>query len=311
MTPSTSTPIPVFEERNRWYDAWRILRKQPLVIAGALIIVIWISLAALAPRITPYNSVEQDLRVRKQGPSSEYWLGTDNLGRDYFRAVVHGGRVTIPAGVAVILISGGIGIFVGAIAGYFAGLLDEALMRITELFMAFPPIILALAISAALTANIQQVGPGVSEALNPNTKIRNAVIAIIVVFWPGYARLMRGLVIQGKQRDYVEAARSIGASHFYILFRTILPNNIAPAIIYMTLDIGNAILVFAGLSFLGLGPDPSKPEWGRMVSTALEYDLFEQWWMWAGPGLAIAILVMAFNFVGDGLRDLSDPRMRR
>jgi peptide/nickel transport system permease protein len=224
--------------------------------------------------------------------------------------MIWGGRVTIPAGITVILISGAIGILVGAIAGYFAGILDEALMRITELFMAFPPIILALAITAALSANVGKVGPGSTSALNPNTKIRNAVIAIVVVFWPSYARLMRGLVIQVKNRDYVEATRSIGASHAYILFRTILPNCIAPAIILMTLDIGNAILVFAGLSFLGLGPDPSKPEWGRMVSAALDFDLFNQWWMWTFPGLAIAILVMAFNFVGDGVRDMTDPKMR-
>jgi peptide/nickel transport system permease protein len=185
-----------------------------------------------------------------------------------------------------------IGVLIGSIAGYAGGVWDELLMRITELFMAFPTIILALAITAAL-------GPD----------IRNAIFALVIVWWPSYARLIRGLVLDIKSKEYVEGARSVGASGFYILFRTVLPNCISPAIVLATLDIGNAILTFAGLSFLGLGPDPSSPEWGRMVSIGI--DFFAQWWMWLYPGLAIAILVMAFNFIGDGLRDLLDPRLRK
>jgi peptide/nickel transport system permease protein len=158
--------------------------------------------------------------------------------------------------------------------------------------MAFPTIILALAITAAL-------GPD----------LRNAVLALVIVWWPGYARLIRGLVMEVKTRDFVEGARSIGASSPYILFRTILPNCIATALVLATLDIGAAILSIAGLSFLGLGPDPTSPEWGRMVSIGI--DFFDQWWMWLYPGLAIAILVLAFNFIGDGLRDILDPRLRR
>ena len=165
-------------------------------------------------------------------------------------------------------------------------------MRITELFMAFPTIILAMAVTAAL-------GPD----------IRNAVIALIIVRWPSYARLTRSLVLEAKNNDYVEATRSLGGGHIYILVRTLLPNTIAPAIVYASLDIGNAILLFAGLSFLGLGPEPASPEWGRMVSIGI--DFFDQWWMWLFPGLAIAILVMAFNFIGDGLRDILDPRTRK
>jgi peptide/nickel transport system permease protein len=164
-------------------------------------------------------------------------------------------------------------------------------MRFTELFLAFPTIILAMAVSAAL-------GPD----------IRNAIIALVVVWWPSYARLMRGLVISVKHNEYVDAARCVGAPGRYILFRTIVPNCLAPMVVLTTLDVGNAILTFAGLSFLGLGPEPSSPEWGRMVSVGIDY--FSQWWMWMFPGLAIASLAMAFNFIGDGLRDLSDPTLR-
>jgi peptide/nickel transport system permease protein len=157
--------------------------------------------------------------------------------------------------------------------------------------MAFPTIILAMAVSAAL-------GPDV----------RNAIIALVVVWWPNYARLVRSLVLEVKSQEFVEAARSLGATNVYILLRTILPNSFMPAVILATLDIGNAILVFAGLSFLGLGSEPSSPEWGRMVSVGI--DFFDQWWMWLFPGVAIASLVMAFNFIGDSIRDITDPRLR-
>jgi peptide/nickel transport system permease protein len=146
----------------------------------------------------------------------------------------------------------------------------------------------------------------ITAALGPD--IRNAILALVVVWWPGYARLLRGVVLEIKNNDYVEAARSAGANGNYILLRTILPNAIAPAVILMTLDIGGAILTFAGLSFLGLGPEPTSPEWGRMVAIGIDY--FDQWWMWLFPGLAITSLVMAFNFIGDGVRDIFDPRLR-
>ena len=219
-------------------------------------------------------------------------MGTDELGRDIFSRVLWGARITIPAGLAVIVIGSTFGVIIGAVAGYAGYLMiDETLMRLTELFMAFPFIILAMAVTAAL-------GPD----------IRNAVMALAVVWWPRYARILRGLVLEVKAQEYVEAAHSAGASGFYILFRTITPNCIAPAVILATLDIGTAILSFAALSFIGLGPEPSSPEWGRMVSIGI--DFFDQWWMWLFPGLAIASLVMAFNFIGDGLRDILDPRLR-
>ncbi len=262
-----------------------------MVLAGLLVVVFWLAMLLLAPLLAPYDPLAQNVRNRLQPPGALHSMGTDELGRDIFSRILHGTLVTLPAGLAVIAFGALIGIVVGALAGYYGGLLDDLLMRITELFMAFPTIILAMALAAALGPSIQ-----------------NAVLALVIVWWPAYARIVRGLVLDVKHRDYVEAARSAGAGDFYILSRTILPNCLAPALILATLDVGNAILTFAGLSFLGLGSAPEVPEWGRMVSIAI--DFFDQWWMWLYPGAVIASLVMAFNFIGDGLRDLLDPRLR-
>jgi peptide/nickel transport system permease protein len=261
------------------------------MVFGIAVVLVWIAISVLASLIAPYAPLAQDVNRRLQPPSAEHLFGTDELGRDIFTRVLYGGRITMPAGAAVIVVGALIGTLVGAVAGYLGGLADEALMRITELFMSFPTIILAMAVTAAL-------GPD----------IRNAIIALVVVWWPGYARLVRGLVLRIKNNEYVEAARAVGAPGPYVLGRTILPNAIAPGLVMMTLDIGTAILTFAGLSFLGLGPEPTSPEWGRMVSVGIDY--FDQWWMWLFPGVAIALLVLACNFIGDGLRDLFDPRMR-
>jgi peptide/nickel transport system permease protein len=268
------------------------LRGSPIVLVGLLIVVVWILLALLAPTIAPNDPLEQNVVNRLQAPNDLYFMGSDELGRDIFSRVLYGGRITLPAALIVVIVDSIFGTIIGALAGYTGGWWDEFLMRLTELFMAFPTIILAMAITAAL-------GPD----------IRNAVLALILVRWPAYARLTRGLVLEAKNNEYVEAARSLGASHFYILRRTLLPNTIGPAVVFATLDIGNVILLFAGLSFLGLGPEPSSPEWGRMVSIGI--DFFDQWWMWLFPGMAISILVMAFNFIGDGLRDILDPRTRK
>jgi peptide/nickel transport system permease protein len=268
------------------------LRHNPMVLLGLVIVVLWVGMGILAPALAPYDPMIQGVDRRLEAPNNIFLFGTDELGRDVLSRVLYGAQITIPAGLAVIIFGSILGVIVGAIAGYAGGLWDEILMRITELFMAFPTIILALAITAAL-------GPD----------IRNAILALVLVWWPGYARLIRGLVIEVKSKDYVDGARSVGAKDIYILLQTILPNCVSPAIVMATLDIGNAILTFAGLSFLGLGPDPSSPEWGRMVSIGI--DFFDQWWMWLFPGMAIAILVLAFNFVGDGLRDFFDPRLRK
>lgn len=257
-----------------------------------MIVIVWVIVGLLATPLAPYEPLAQNVSNRLKAPSAQHLFGTDELGRDIFSRVVYGTRITIPAGLAVIIISTALGTFVGAVSGYLGGLWDELFMRLTELFMSFPTIILAMAITAAL-------GPD----------IRNAILALVIVWWPSYARLVRSLVLEVKTKEYVEGARSAGANGVYILFRTVLPNCIAPSIVLATLDVGNAILTFAGLSFLGLGPDPASPEWGRMVSIGI--DFFDQWWMWLYPGAAIASLVLAFNFIGDGLRDILDPRTRR
>jgi peptide/nickel transport system permease protein len=268
------------------------LRRHQVVIIGTLVVIGWILLAIFAPIIAPQDPLEQNVSNRLQPPGKMSYMGTDELGRDIFSRVLYGGRITIPAALAVVIVVSIIGTIIGAYAGYRGGLSDEVLMRLTELFMAFPTIILAMAITAALGADI-----------------RNAVLALIIVRWPHYSRLTRGLVLEAKNQDYVKASRSLGASHTHILGRTLLPNTIAPALIYASLDFGNIILLFAGLSFLGLGPEPASPEWGRMISLGI--DFFDQWWMWLFPGIAIATLVLAFNFIGDGLRDMLDPHTRK
>jgi peptide/nickel transport system permease protein len=292
LTSFTTSSIRASGQHDRLVNLRYQIRKNPLVLVGFLVVIGWVLVAIFAEQLAPAPPLRQNVAERLIAPGEIYTFGTDELGRDVFSRVLYGARVTIPAGIAVIVIGSVIGTFVGALSGYLGGWWDELFMRITELFMAFPTIILALAITAAL-------GPD----------IRNAIIALVVVWWPNYARLVRGLVLEVKTQEYVEAARSIGAPGWYILLRTILPNCVSPAVVLATLDIGNAILTFAGLSFLGLGPGPSSPEWGRMVSIGINF--FDQWWMWLFPGLAIASLVMAFNFIGDGLRDILDPRQRR
>lgn len=205
---------------------------------------------------------------------------------------MYGGRISLPAALAVVVFAGLVGTVVGAIAGFLGGMVEEIFMRLTDIFMAFPTIILAMAVAAAL-------GPNVS----------NAIIAMVVVWWPNYARIVRSLVLSVKENEYVQASRALGATEMRVLWRVVLPNSFAPVLVMGTLDLGNAILVFAGLSFLGLGAEPSKPEWGRMISDGIKF--FDQWWISAFPGLAIFLIVMAFNFLGDGLRDALDPRLRR
>lgn len=256
---------------------------------GLAIIAIWLVGTLIGPVVLRYNPLDQNINDSLAQPGVDHWWGADKLGRDEFARVVYGARITIPAGMIAVVFSFIIGLSVGALAGYAGGLWDELLMRITDVFFAFPSIILAMAIAAAL-------GPSIT----------NAIIAIAVIGWPSYARVTRSMVLSVKPNEYVEAARAIGTSDLRILLRTILPNCLGPLLVLATLDLGNAILVFAGLSFLGLGPSPETPEWGRMIADGLEYA--DHWWISAFPGFAIFSVVMAANFVGDGLRDVLDPR---
>lgn len=294
MSLTSSTSSLTRESGRREEEIRKILyqlKRSPLVLIGLTVAITWLLIAIFAGMLAPYEPLKQNIVERLQAPSEIHMLGTDELGRDIFSRVLYGTRITIPAGLLVIFIGSISGSFLGAVAGYFGGMWDELLMRFTELFMAFPTIILAMAVAAALGPSIQ-----------------NTIIALVIVWWPSYARMMRALVLSVKSKQFVESARALGAPDFYILFRTVIPNCISPLVVMTTLDIGNAILTFAGLSFLGLGPDPTSPEWGRMVAVGINY--FDQWWMWLFPGLAIASLVMALNFIGDGIRDISDPYMR-
>lgn len=290
-----ATLAPTIELRpvrpTRLTRAWRFLRANPVALVGLALVIAWVLISLLAPLIAPYGPLEQKIVQRLKPPSAAHWFGTDQLGRDVLTRVLYGGRLSLPAGLSVVLLAGIVGTAIGAISGFAGGWLDELMMRITEVFMAFPTIILAMAIASAL-------GPS----------LVNAILAMVVVWWPSYARVVRGLVLSVKANDYVQAARALGVPEGRILWRTVLPNCLAPAVVVATIDLGNAVLVFAGLSFLGLGPDPATPEWGRMIADGIEF--FDQWWMSAFPGLAIFLVVMAFNFVGDSIRDALDPQLR-
>ena len=284
VAPRAVAPVP--SKARRW------LRRYGLPAAGACVILAWIVVAIIAPLLTTYLPATVDVTARLRPPSSAHWLGTDVLGRDVFTRLLYGARVSLIAGIVVVLVGAIIGTLVGGIAAYARGRVEELIMRLTDLVLCFPPIILAMAIAAAL-------GIGTT----------NTIIAMLVVWWPKFARLARSLVLVQRSQEYVEAAVVLGLSPARILLRHIMPNAVGPLIVLVTLDVGNAIITFAGLSFLGLGVIPPTPEWGSMVSEGRE--LIEQWWVAAFPGLAILTVVLGFNFLGDGIRDWLDPRSRR
>lgn len=278
--------IPPASKTRRW------IRRYGLAAFGASIILIWILIAIFAPLISRYNPNIVDVAIRLQPPSAKHWLGTDALGRDVYARLVYGSQISLFTGFVVVIVAAIVGTLLGGIAAYSRGKLEELIMRITDLVFCFPPIILALAIAAAL-------GIGAT----------NTIIAMLVVWWPKFARLARSLIIVQRSQEYVEAAMVLGLSPARILVRHIIPNSVGPLIVLVTLDIGNAIITFAGLSFLGLGVIPPMPEWGSMVGEGRE--LIEQWWVAAFPGLAILTIVVGFNFLGDGIRDWLDPKSRR
>jgi peptide/nickel transport system permease protein len=262
--------------------------RQPLAIAGAVVIGAWVVIAIFAPLIAPSNPLAQTF-TPALGPSWQHLFGTDELGRDVLSRVIYGSRVTLPIGLVLVAASATGGGTIGAVAGYFRGPLDGLLMRMTDLVFAFPPIILAMVVAAVLGRSLE-----------------NAALAIVVVAWPSYARVVRGLVLNVGDSEYVQSARLLGASARRALFRDVLPNVAGPVLVLMTLDLANAILLLSGLSFLGLGAQPPQAEWGSMVSEGTTY--FQWWWIGTFPGLAIFTVVLAFNFLGDSLRDVFDPR---
>ena len=265
--------------------------RRPLAAVGVSVVAAWVVIAVFAPLIGPDNPLAQNYAILA-APSSAHWFGTDELGRDVLSRVLSGARVTLPLSVLLVILAMIIGAVVGAAAGFFGGWVDNVLMRVADLVFAFPGIILALAIAAAL-------GP----------QLRNAVIAVVFVSWPSYARLVRSLVLSARSAQYVVASRLLGASGPRILFTDIRPNAAGPVLVLAALDIGNAVLLLSGLSFLGLGAQPPTPEWGAMVAEGAQN--FNDWWVGMFPGLAILTVVLAFNFIGDALRDMLDPRTAR
>jgi peptide/nickel transport system permease protein len=262
--------------------------RQPLAFVGVVIGVAWLLIAVFAPLVAPHDPLAQAFPPN-QAPSSAHLFGTDELGRDVLSRVVYGSRTSLPIALLLVVLAGTIGGLLGGIAGYLRGVTDGAIMRSADLVFAFPPIILAMVVAAVL-------GRG----------LRNAALAIVVVAWPSYARVVRGLVLSVGESEYVQSARLLGASSRRALVKDVLPNIAGPVLVLMTLDLANAILLLAGLSFLGLGAQPPHPEWGSMVATGTQY--FQYWWMGTFPGLAIFTAVLAFNFLGDSLRDLFDPQ---
>ncbi|MBM3719586.1 MAG: ABC transporter permease [Actinobacteria bacterium] len=262
--------------------------RQPLAVVGIIIILFWVFAAIFAPLISPYDPLSQD-SDKFLMPGSLHWMGTDELNRDIFSRVIYGARISLPYSILLVVLSAFLGSIIGGISGYFGGRVDAIIMRLTDMFFAFPAIVLAMAVAAAL-------GP----------EIRNAVIAITIVSWPVYARLVRGLILNAKQNDYVTASSLLGSSSLRTLVVDLRPNLAGPVFVLASLEVGNALLLLSGLSFLGLGAQPPAAEWGSMVSMGAVN--FDRWWVGLFPGLAILSAVLAFNFIGDALRDALDPR---
>jgi peptide/nickel transport system permease protein len=269
---------------GRLRPAWR----QPLAVAGSVIALAWLVVAIFAPWIAPHDPLAQTF-TPAQGPTAAHLFGTDELGRDVLSRVIHGSRVSVPIALLLVALAAAIGGLVGGVAGYFRGIVDGLSMRMVDLVFAFPPIILAMVVAAVL-------GRG----------LRNSALAIVVVAWPSYARVVRGLVLSVGDSEYVQSARLLGSSARRTLFRDVLPNVAGPVLVLTTLDLANAILLLSGLSFLGLGAQPPQAEWGSMVANGAQY--FQWWWIGTFPGLAIFTAVLAFNFLGDSLRDFFDPQ---
>jgi peptide/nickel transport system permease protein len=289
----TDTPRSPLQARiGQAYSSWLVFRANPMALLGLGIVLALVLVAAFAPLLAPESPIAQDLGQRLQPPSAAHWLGTDELGRDIYSRIVWGSRITLTIVALVVVIVGPAGLLVGTVAGYAGGWLDTVLMRVTDVFLAFPRLILALAFVAAL-------GPG----------IENAIVAIAITAWPPYARLARAETLSVRKSDFIAAARMQGASPLRIVLGQIAPLCTSSLIVRLTLDMAGIILTAAGLGFLGLGAQPPAPEWGSMISTGRQYVL-DHWWVATMPGLAIVVVSLGFNLLGDGLRDVLDPKQR-
>lgn len=276
----------------RRYRGWLQFRSNILAMVGLITGLLMILLSLAAPLLAPYDPSAQDLAGRLAPPSAVHWLGTDELGRDLLSRVLYGGQITLGMVVAVVLLVAPVGLAVGSIAGYLGGIADRVLMRLTDIFLAFPRLVLALAFVAALK-------PGITSA----------VIAIALTAWPPYARLARADTLTVRGTDYIAAVRLTGASSARIILRHIVPLCLTSVIVRVTLDMSGIILTAAGLGFLGMGAQPPTPEWGTMIAASRAF-ILDQWWVPTIPGVAIFVASLAFNLLGDGLRDVLDPKQR-
>lgn len=304
---STSSPSLTLGQRWRWLRNWIDNLVEPgstvwyfsrdrLAMICFIFLVLVISAALFAPLLTSYPEQglgEPNIAEKLQPPSQTYPLGTDSLGRDLWARILYGARTSLFIGFSIVILGSIIGIALGAIAGYFGGWTDEIIMRISDIFLSFPPLLLAITVAAVLEASIG-----------------NTIIAITLVWWPWYTRLVRGQVISVREQDYVRAARGIGVGDLTIIWRHIIPNVMGPVLVQATLDLGTAILVAAALSFLGLGTKPPTADWGVMVDEGRQHLLSGRWWLAILPGLALFLTAMALNLMGDGIRDAADPKTR-
>ena len=275
----------------------RVFLKDRLALAGVVVILFIIIIAIFAPELAPHpaqGAGESHLSTQFDAPSWHFLMGTDKYGRDVLSRVMYGAKIPIIISFLVTISCVVIGVPLGGVAGYFGGVVDEFIMRITDIFLAFPVLVLAIFFVAFL-------GPS----------LNNVAIALVISWWPWYTRIVRGMAASLRERPYVEAAKVMGVKHFTIIRRHILPNSMGPVVVQMTLDVGTVILAAAGLSFIGLGAQQPQAEWGSMVADGRDLMVSGQWWVGVFPGLAILILVLAFNLVGDGLRDVLDPRSKR
>jgi peptide/nickel transport system permease protein len=273
-----------------------LINRNRLQRISLIVILLLVLIAIFAPFIAPYpghaiSDTNPDDRLL--APSSKYWFGTDELGRDMFSRVIYGTRISLQTALIAVGIALLIGVPLGAIAGGLGGVVDEIIMRITDIFLSFPPLLLAIAIAAFLGPNLQ-----------------NAMLSIAISWWPWYTRIIRGQAVSIRERQFVRAARAIGTPKFRIIFKHILPNTFAPVIVQASMDIGGVILTIAALSFLGLGAQPPTPEWGLLISSSRTYFL-DAWWYSTFPGIAILITVLVFNLIGDGIREVLDPKTRK
>jgi peptide/nickel transport system permease protein len=287
-----------FRQRYAWQIrelrfTLKLLQRNPSAVAGFVIIVAMVLMALSAPLLAPYNPVRISLADRLAPPSAAHWFGTDEIGRDLLSRVMYGARISLWIGIVVVLIAGGAGAVIGAVAGYLGRRVDNLIMRVMDVILSFPPLVLAMALAAAL-------GPSLD----------NAILAVAFVMIPKFARMVRGEALAVKEKQFIAAARASGAGSFWIIRHHVLPNCLSSVIVLGTLILGETILIAASLSFIGLGAQPPTPEWGAMISVGRKF-LMDQWWYATFPGLFILVTVIGFNIFGDALRDVLDPRIRR